>query len=335
MHRSLWYSITHISRLSEKEYFGLVNRIKYVVMLMFLASAIVFFFVAFYGGFYKVLNDIASSNLYIYSLAFAAVFAGYMLRYFKWRYYLTRLGIHLPPSKNLPIYLSLYSMNLTPGKLGRVLVAYTVSRVAKKKFVRIIPAVTLDIFTDFLGFAIVALIMALYFNRYVYYILIVDIVLILPFAFVMNKRLYDRIKSFFKKHKIWERFTVYGDEYYASQSVINTPKVYLVSLALTVPAAFLAAFSLYISLIALGFGAHLASSTFIYTTSSLMGMISSSPGNIGVEEGVLIALTGTFLHASASVSSAATIMTRMATLWFGVILGGIMLFYTFRYWRKR
>ncbi|EQD30932.1 hypothetical protein B2A_13911, partial [mine drainage metagenome] len=45
-------------------------------------------------------------------------------------------------------------MNLTPGRIGRVVSAYTIDRVSNTHFVEILPIVSMDIFTDFLGFVV-------------------------------------------------------------------------------------------------------------------------------------------------------------------------------------
>jgi len=333
--QSLWYTITHIHNISKAEYVRLIRRITLFIALGFVGSFIVFFAIAWIGGISKVLGIIASANLYLYSLAFLSVLGGYMLRFVKWNYYIKSLGMHIPLVKNLIIYLSLYSMNITPGKLGRVLVAYTLNSVTKKKIANIMPVVTLDIFTDFLGIGILALLAAIYFHKYVIYAIVIDAVLVLPFLFIVSDWFYNFIKRMIKSERILKFFTLYGDEYFASQSTLNTPKVYAVSLAVTIPAAFLNAMALYFSLLAIGFAPHMIGSVFINSSATIFGMITAIPGNIGVTDGALVALISTAFNASTATSSAITIMTRLATLWFGVIMGGVFLIYSLRYWNSQ
>jgi uncharacterized membrane protein YbhN (UPF0104 family) len=330
--QSVWYMITHTGELDKEEYMKLVKGATWFVGLGFAASFAVFIIIAFIGGIGTVVRTILDSNLYIYLLAFLAVFLGILLRFGKWQYYLKTLELKVPLKKNLIVYLSLYSMNITPGMLGRVLVAYTISRLTDVKISSVVPIVTMDIFTDFMGTAVVAILAAIYFHQYVLYVLGLDILLIIPYAFILNDWFYRVIKRIFRNRRFLEMFTLYGDEYFASQSALNTPKTYAVSMAATIPATVLSAMALYFTLLATGIVPHVAGTIFIYTSAHIFGMATAIPGNIGVTDGALVALLGSTFHLSTGVASAVTIMTRFATLWFGISLGGVLLIYTFRYW---
>lgn len=330
--KSLWYSITHQEELNKKSYLKLIRSVSIFVIAALVVSAIVFLAIAFAGGFSSVVRIILSTNPYIYLLAILAVFAGLMLRYIKWAYYLKRLGLKVSSWKNMAVYLSLYSMDITPGKFGRVLAAYTLNRITNIKFMNIVPIVTMDIFSDFLGTAIVALGAAIYFHQYVLYVIIIDVVLLLPFAFILNKWVFNKFKVLLGKYNFIEKFTIYGEEYYTSQSVLNSPKVYAVSIIFTVPASVLNAMALYLTIMALGFHISVAASMFTFASTQIFGMISAVPGNIGVTDGTLTAILSSSLRLPADVSSAATILVRIATMWFGVALGSAFLFYTLRYW---
>ena len=186
----------------------------------------------------------------------------------------------------------MFSMDLTPGKVGRVIVSYTLDRITKVNFVSILPVVTTDIFTDFLGFAIFSLIASIYFHYYVLYVIIIDMLLLIPFLFFMNSWLYNKIKRFIKPGSIISKFTIYGDEYFAAQSSLNTPKVYAVSLLVAIPEAFL-----FVRLLpgpyVLGPIAPIGKTTFIYSVAQLIGM--GVPSSIGVTDGALVAFSSAFL----------------------------------------
>lgn len=301
-------------------------------------SLAVFVGIALFGGVYRVLDVFVTANLYIYAIAFVLVFAGYMIRFLKWDYLLRKLGVRIKLKENIVTYLSLYSMNLTPGRLGRVVSAYTVGKITGEKTSKIVPAVMMDVFTDFIGFAIFALLFGLYFHRFILYIMIADVVLLLPFLFITHDWFYKRVKRLlkrFRRKRYFGLFSVYGDEYFSAQSSLNTLKTYLVSLSITLPADFLSAAALFITLYSLGTVAPFSGTVFVYASSYLFGMISGLPGGVGVNDASLVAMTGGVFGLNSFISSAATIMTRIATLWFGVALGTIFLFYSMRYWKKK
>lgn len=331
--RSFWYSITKVTNPTEEEYTKNINKVSLFIGLAFIVSFVVFMIIAWIGGIGNVFKTILDSNLEIYSLAFFFVLMGFLVRFIKWNYYLKQLEIHVPFKKNFIIYLSLYSMNITPGKIGRVLVAYTLNRVTKTKLASTLPIVTFDIFTDFVGIAIVALATAVYFDTYVIYVLIIDIALILPYLFILNGWFYKVLKNRLGKSRFFLRFSLYGDEYFASQSKLNNHMTYFVSIATSVPAAFFNALALFFVLMAVGVIPNLLPSVFIQTSAQMIGMVTASPGNIGVTDGALVALLGSVMKLSVAKSSAVTIMSRLATLWFGVVIGGIFLMYSMRYWK--
>lgn len=333
--KSFWYSITHTKSLSPKEYRGMVRKVSLFVAAGFLGSFIVFIALAYLGGINKVIGIMFGSNLLLYSLAFVSEMAGYTIRYAKWSYFLKRLKVKVPSKKNFMVYLSLYSMNITPGKIGRVVAAFTLNRITKIRFMNIVPIVTMDIFTDFLGIAILALIASLYFDKYVIFVIIADIVMLLPFVFLLNDWLFNLLRKMLKSSRYLEMFSLYGEEYFASQSILNKPDVYLVSMMFTLPAAFFSSLTLFFALTAVGVLPHLSTTVFSYTIAQITGMVSTVPGTVGVTDASLAALLVGVVGVNSATAYAVTIMTRLASLWFGVILGGICLFYTLRYWHPK
>jgi len=330
--KSLWYGIVGVKKLDKKGYVQFIRRIGIFVIAAMVLSFVVFVGIALFGNFSKVVSIASTANLSIYALAFGCVLVSFALRFVKWDYYIKKLGLKVSSRKNLAVYMSVYSMDITPGRIGRVVAAFTLNRITKIKFAQIVPIVTMDIFTDFLGTAVLALIASLYLNKYVVYVVTIDLLLLIPFLFILNDWLYKRIKNSMKTSRFLKLFSIYGDEYYASQSVLNTPRVYLTSLVFTLPAEFFCGMALYFTLRSIGIMSKISESIFAYSSTLVFGMLSGMPGGIGVTDGTLVALLGSVYHLSASVSSAATIMVRMATLWFGVGLGAVFLVYTIRYW---
>lgn len=318
--------------IGKAEYVNMIRRLRLFVALGLVASFGVFIAVALFGGFSNVIGTITSANMYFFFFAFVCVLLGYMVRYGKWGYYMHMLGIKVKQTKSFLIYLSAYSMDITPGRVGRIVAAYTLKKVTKIRFMSIVPIVTMDLFTDFFGFALIALVAALYVGKYLIYVLAFDLVLIIPFVLVINPWIFNYIKTKKKKGIILRKLEQHGKNYYMSQNKLNKPSIYLTSLVFTVPADILNSMGLYFSLLAVGIKPSVIVSLFIFSTAQIFGMVSSLPGSIGVADATLVALMKTMLGLNSTVSSAVTIMARIATLWFGVLLGSIVLVYTLKYW---
>ncbi|MGC8572346.1 MAG: lysylphosphatidylglycerol synthase transmembrane domain-containing protein [Candidatus Micrarchaeia archaeon] len=333
--QNVWKQLFSLKKVDSEEYLRLIHKIGFFSAIGFFGTFIVFLIIVLIGGAQEVINTILHANPFIYFLAFVCVLIGYIIRFGKWDYYMRLLNIKVPFKRSLAVYLSIYSMNITPGKLGRIVSAYTLKRITKIKFMSIAPLVTMDIFTDSLGMAVFVLAIALIVNKYIIYVVLADILLLAPFIFLLDDWFFVILKNKFKRVKkgLTALFFVYGDEYYSSQSILNKPKTYLVSLLFSIPSAFLNSLALFIVLYSLGISMPLGKTLFTFSSSQLYGMISAIPGNMGVTDGFLISTMGSLLHLDYTTSSAATLMTRVATLWFGVILGWIFLFYTFKYWK--
>lgn len=319
--------------VDKKEYVKLIHRLRIFAVIGLVASLLVFILVAIFGGFSNVLATILHANLSLYSLAFVCVFLGYMARYGKWGYYMHMLGIKVKQTKSFLIYLSAYGMDITPGRIGRIVAAYSLKKVTNIKFMSIVPIVTMDLFTDFFGFALLALAAAIYIGRYLIYIAVFDLVLIIPFILVINPWIFNMIKTKKKKGYFTKKIEKHGENYYMSQNKLNRPSIYLSSLVFTVPADILNSLGLYFSLLAIGVKPQPVVSLFIFSTAQIFGMVSTLPGSIGVADATLVALLKTMLGLSSTAASAVTIMARVATLWFGVIMGMFVLVYTLKYWK--
>jgi uncharacterized protein (TIRG00374 family) len=90
---------------------------------------------------------------------------------------------------------------------------------------------------------------------------------------------------------------------------------------------------LYIALIGIGLPVPLMSAVFIYAFSTIAGIIAMLPGGLGATEAIMMALlakTGVpFPDATA-----ATLLTRLATLWFAVGIGMVVLAYLEKEWNE-
>ena len=334
--KSFWQTITHPKDVSPEDYVRTVRKVTKVIGGAFVVSLIVFLVLAVVGGWNSVISVIRSANLEIYALAFLSVFLGYLISFGKWEYFMRVVGLHVPVRENLPVYLSLYSMEFTPGRIGRVITAYTLHRITNIRLINIVPIVTADIFTDFLGLGFTALVLAIYLNQDVLLVLVADLVLTLPFLFFVHDWFYKIMKKYLIKNPENLRiFTVYGKEYFESQRKLNKLKVYLVSMGFTIPSSILYALSLYFSLAAIGVSMPAASSVFIYSTSQVIGSLSLLPGSVGVADASFVTLLRSMGGLGPAVSSAVTIMTRAASLWFGLLVGGVFFFYTLRYWNLK
>ena len=154
--------------LDEKELS--IRKAKKIILVVMLISLVIFVVISALAilneGFNSFVKSILSINIFYFFLAFVVLFLGYVIRYPKWELYIKRLGLRIARTSNFMIYLSMYSMDITPGRWGRGIVAYTINKITNTKFAKIFPAIVADNFTDFFGFIALSLIMAFLVGKY-------------------------------------------------------------------------------------------------------------------------------------------------------------------------
>ena len=278
--------------MGKSEYLSAINKFKNLIIITMVGSVIVFIAVALFGGVGKVINTIVGANPYLYAAAFILVFAGCLVRFGRWSYCLKTLKIKIPFKKSFAAYMSLYSMDITPGRVGRIVAGYTINRVAHSKFMKVAPIITIDLFSDFLGFAILALITSFFFHQFFWYVVVFVVLLSISFIFLLHEGAYKLMKKSSFMRNLLNRFTPQISDYYSSQNALNNRKVYLTALFYTIPAELMDSLALYFSAIAIRVKAMAAKSVFIYSVAQIFGMVSTLPGSVGVTDGTMVVLLG-------------------------------------------
>ncbi len=326
-----------------KEYQRRIGRIKIIIASILLASLAIFIIIAGIAidkeGFGKFIAAIASINLWYFSAALGVIFLGYVMRFPKWEYYMKRLGVKIPRRRNFMVYMSMYSMDMTPGRWGRAVVGYTINKLTGIRFARTFPAIVADIFTDFLGFAVVLAISIFFVRKFVVLSTFVTVLLLIPFFFIYVRRPFEFIKRRFGHVKRLKGIFETGKLYFEYHKLLSG-KAYAYSMAYTIPAMFLNGIALY--LVILSFGVHMPISLlptvlFIFASALILGMISGLPASLGITDAALIGYLTLFFPSMMGIGLASliTIFFRIASVWFVEGFGFTALAYTMRYWKEK
>ncbi|MEM3781795.1 MAG: lysylphosphatidylglycerol synthase transmembrane domain-containing protein [Candidatus Micrarchaeaceae archaeon] len=318
-----------------------LRKAKLAIMGVLLASLAVFAVIAVSAianeGFSRFVATLLSLNPYYYIAALACVLLSDIVGFPKWDLFLKKLKIKIPKTKNFLIYLSMFSMDISPGRWGRAAVSYTVNRQTKASFGQTFPAVVADIFTDFLGFIVVALFTAFLVHKYSYISITISIILLIPFAFIFYEKPFKFLKKKFYKYRRTRSFFNIGDTYFESKRLLNLYS-YAFAMLFTVPSVILNGLALYF--VVLSFGVHMGlglfpTLLFIYTSALLLGMITGIPGTLGITDAALVGYLAAFfpsLGITFGVAALVTIFFRIASIWFEEGITSLVLLYTMRYW---
>ena len=260
--------------------------------------------------------------------AFAAMLAlslvCYVLRAVRWRYYAGLLGYEASWRDAFYVHFSGMTMTVTPGKVGEVLKAYLGRETVGMPMTR---GVTL-LFTERLADLIAVLVLAtgglsLLANGWLWLVLVFGAVVAGTFV-LASERFHDFALRFLQKRG-WMR-----DHHASAAAVSETFRTTLSlrAVAVAIPISIVAwgaeGVAFYLCLRALDFdGLGFFAAVAAYAVSTVIGALAFLPGGVGLTEASLAGLT-VAAGAEGSVATAATILVRIATLWFGVALGWVV-----------
>ncbi len=286
-----------------------------------------------------------------WTLAAALALAGgnYALRFGKWQYYLRRLGIGatvgggtegeaftpIPVLESLSIFIAGFAMSLTPGKAGEVFRSALLASARGTPVARSAPIVVADRVTDLL--ALVGLIAAgtLYFPDYRWIawtaLAMVATVMLFVFSTAATEGLFRLITRFGPGRAIEPKLRQAWD----ALRRVMTPSALLATTLVSALAWALECLALWLILSGLGHGTSIALASFVYGTATIAGAIAMLPGGLGGTELAMRTMLTRLGGVAVAPAAAATLLVRLATLWFAVGLGFIALWlFRLRYDRR-
>ena len=249
------------------------------------------------------------------------VFTSYIGRFVRWLYYLRVLDVAVPPRENVAIFAAGLSMTISPGKLGEVLKSVFVRQVAGTPVARTAPIVIAERVTDGTGMILWGLLGALAFSFGPGLLLAFLAFTVLGIAVLRSKKFSLLAERVLSKVPLLNRFAPYlGDFHGASDELLGTRALIVGTVVSFVSWGFEIA-AVYLCVVGIGVEVPFLMVVFIFAVSSIVGVASMLPGGIGLAEaglaGQFIALAGL----PDGLAAALTIVIRLATLWFAVVLG--------------
>jgi len=215
-------------------------------------------------------------------------------------------------------------MSITPGKAGELIKCYMV----KKDFNSPVSITTSVVFaerlTEMLALIIMALVGAFMFNIYVEYVFAVMVCFAGVIYILTHENLCVRILKIFTKIKYLQKYEEGVNNTYKSIVILIKPGILIKMIFLSIISWIFECYAFYLILINFNSETTFALATFVFTLSIIAGSLTMIPGGIGVAEGSLTFLLNNFGFSYSS-AVAATIVLRIATLWFSVLLGVIFL----------
>ncbi len=288
------------------------------------------FSVAVFAGL-SIYSDIRElqANLAVFAyvslaVAFALASSNYLVRFVRWQYYLHHIDVSVPAGESALVFLSGFVMSVTPGKFGEVFKSLLLYESRKISIAKTAPIVVAERLTDLIALVVLIAVGSLSFEQGVPITISGALVVGLIWVACAYRPLGEFFLRLVEKFPLIRRLAPKLREAYDSLLEMTRPLPLFIGTCTGVIAWGLECAALWI--IVLGFGDAVLSwdaATFAYSTSTMAGALAMMPGGLGVTEigmtGLLQALGGPQM--TISLATAATILVRIATLWYAVVLG--------------
>ena len=246
----------------------------------------------------------------------------YTLRFFRWHYYLRTLGSPIPWRDDLRIYIGGFALTTTPGKAGEMARSLWLRPYGVPATVSLAAFLT-ERLQDLLAILLLSSLAVSWFGGAKWAVLTsLSLIALAALALQIPKipALRALVGGQGRVASLGRRLA----EILMLARACLTPRRFLVGFLLGAAAWSAEAFGFSWVLRSLGHPLDLPVSLSVYALSMLAGALSFMPGGLGGSEAAMVLLLR-MLRVPLGAAVAATLLIRLATLWFAVLLGIIAL----------
>lgn len=288
-----------------------------------------------YGDLPSVLAAFQAFDWRLAPAALALTLVNYGLRYVKWRYYLGLIGAGDTSERVSALtFLSGLSMVLTPAKIGEWLKSYLLRDLANVPFSRSAPVVLAERLTDGIAMVLLAVIGLIVYDVGREIVAGISLVLIAILVVSQHKGMSGAIIRVLILLPWLRRRVRELETLRESSRLLFSFKSLAVAIGLGIISWGAECVAFFLILVGLGVTPSpslLLQATFILAVANLVGAVSMLPGGLAAAEGSIAGLLLLLrVTNSATIAAAATLLIRLATLWFGVAVGAIALVFVGR-----
>lgn len=237
----------------------------------------------------------------------------YAVRYGRWQYYLNYLGYRVPVGPSLHYYLASFAFTVTPGKLGEGVRSFYL-KPHGVPLTSSFSALFIERLFDLSATLIFATLGVFYFGRYLPLVAVPVLAVMVILLLLASAG----FRGWLRRGRLG-RMTGILDALEAA-SVLSRGRLLVVGLLLSLLGWGAEATAFHAVLKLIGLELPLIASLGVYGLAISVGALSFLPGGLGGTEATMILLLGV-AGVGAADAGAATILLRLATLWFAVLIG--------------
>ena len=301
-----------------------MERFQKPILLSILGGIGLYLGAMFIGDFHATRDAILKVGIPGWMAILAFSLFNYGLRYWRWDWYLRKLShVAIPQRWHLAYYLCGFSLSTTPGKAGETVRSLYLKRHGIS-YSNTFSTFFVERFLDLLAIVLLSSAAAFLFDGYGPVVLITGMVVFGSLPLLHNQKLLAGMDAWSGRHpgRVGKAVGHLAKLLESSAMLLKNRELFVGLLTGTI--AWLSeAVGFWFLLHLLGQDISLLAAVSIYGVAVLIGAISFLPGGLGSTEAVM-GLLLVSLGVDKPMAVAATLICRIATLWFAVFIGLIV-----------
>jgi uncharacterized protein (TIRG00374 family) len=293
------------------------------VVWVSVAAMVLYVGAALYADIEKLGARLGAFQWGFWAAALGLSLVNYAVRAVRWQYYLQCIGLRLRWGESVRVFVAGFALSASPGKVGELLKSWLLKAEHDVPIQRSAPVVLAERLTDFLGLSILSLVGLIAFRYQTTALLITVGVVIAGTAALGHEGFGQKITQTLRRWHRTIKIATALEVLLVNTQALLKPKPLWIAVALATLGWGIECCGFY--LILHGFtdtSSPLLLAVFVHAASSILGAISMLPGGVGLTEALMMgALVMSGAVPDEATAVAATLLNRLATLWFAVLLG--------------
>ena len=306
---------------SHKQHYVLTGWRFRALLLIIAISAAGYLVFSIWGGWHEVVAAMAKVGFIGTAVALALSLVNYTLRFVRWQRFLALLGHRVHTPESLRIYIAGFGMTILPGKVGESIRSLFLKHHGVT-YPESLAAFFSEQFSNLISMLLLVSI-GLWLYPPAQPLVVILAALIVTGLFILQQSRWLKAFEIFAIQRLPARLGKllgHGIEIVLHSGRCFSLGMLLYGIALGLVAWASEGVAFYYIMHVLGSDLSLQTALFIYAFSVLVGALSFLPGGLGGTEASMVTLL-ILNHVAQPQAVAATVLIRLATLWFAVALG--------------
>ena len=298
-----------------------MERFQRPIILSVIIAIALYFGAMFLGDFEATKASLAKVPWYAWLIIFGLSLFNYALRYLRWDWFIRDLsGVRIPHRLHLSYYLAGFALSTTPGKAGESVRSFYLKRHGIA-FNQSISTLFVERLMDLLTIVILSVLAAYYFEDYRIFLIVTLALIFCSLPVIHSRRVLGVLeRQTGKLPGKWSRAGGHLVRLLESSAMLLKNRQLYGGMLIGLLAWGAEGIGLWYTLLVLGQDVEWMLAASVYGIAVLVGALSFLPGGLGSTE-LVMGLLLVALGIDEGVAIAATLICRIATLWFAVFIG--------------